>query len=184
MTTDCFTAEVWTPGGLVTSDVLRFIHLSSRKVHLAGMTPPPHQAWTMRVARNVTMESWGVVSAGQYRIHDRAGQYGSALQQLTDAAGVKRVSPPPRSPNLNAYAERWVRSVKEECLSRVILCGENALQHALTGYATYDHHEGHPQGQGNVLLFPTVSQGTAHAGLLRCRERLGGLLQYSAREAA
>jgi putative transposase len=62
--TDCFTAEVWTPGGLVTSDVLRFIHLSSRKVHLAGMTPPPHQAWTMRVARNVTMESWGVVSAG------------------------------------------------------------------------------------------------------------------------
>jgi hypothetical protein len=142
VTTDCFTAEVWTPGGLVTSDVLRFIHLSSRKVHLAGMTPPPHQAWTMRVARNVTMESWGVVSAGQYRIHDRDGQYGSALQQLTDAAGVKRVSPPPRSPNLNAYAERWVRSVKEECLSRVILCGEYALQHALTGYATYDHHEG------------------------------------------
>src|SRR2546426_1113094 len=83
-------------------------------------TPPPYQAWTMQVARNVTMESWGVVSAGQYRIHDRDGQYGSALQQLTDAAGVKRVSPPPRSPNLNAYAERWVRSVKEECLSRVI----------------------------------------------------------------
>jgi transposase InsO family protein len=121
--------------------VLFFIHLSSRKVHIAGMTPQPNRAWMMQVARNITMEQWGFLSPGQYLIHDRDGKYGSAFQPIIDAAGVKRVSLPPRSPNLNAYAERWVRSGKEECLSRLILLGENTLQHALTEYATHYHHE-------------------------------------------
>jgi putative transposase len=138
----------------------------------------------MQVARNVTMEQWGFLSLGQYLIHDRDGKYCSAFQQIIDTAGVKRVSLPPRSPNLHAYAERWVRSVKEECLSRLILFGENALHHALTEYATHYHHERNHQGKGNVLLFPAVSQDTAHAGFLRCHERLGGLLKYYAREAA
>ncbi len=70
----------------------------------------------MQIARNVTMEEWGFLSTGQYLIHDRDGKYCPAFQQIIDAAGVERVPLPPRSPNLNAYAERWVRSVKEECL--------------------------------------------------------------------
>jgi putative transposase len=74
--TDFFTAEVWTLGGLVTYYVLFFIHLSSRQVHVAGMTPHPHQAWMTQVARNVTMEQWGFLSSGQYLIHDRDGKYG------------------------------------------------------------------------------------------------------------
>ena len=79
-----------------------------------------------------TMEAWGCLAPGQYLIHDRDGKYCPAFQQLIDAAGVKRVPLPPRSPNLNAYAERWVRSVKEECLSRLILFGDASLRHALT----------------------------------------------------
>jgi transposase InsO family protein len=83
------------------------------------------------VARNVTMEEWGFLSPGQYLIHDRDTKFCPAFQQLIDDAGVERVVLPPRSPNLNAYAERWVHSVKEECLSRLILFGEVSLRHAL-----------------------------------------------------
>jgi putative transposase len=182
--TDFFTAEVWTLGGLVTYDVLFFIHLSSRKVHIAGMTPQPNHAWMMQVARNVTMEQWGFLSPGQYLIHDRDGKYGPAFQQLIDAAGVMRVPLPPRSPNLNAYAERWVRSVKEECLSRLILFGEASLRHALTQYVEHFHHERNHQGKGNVRLFPAISQDLACQGPIQCRERLGGLLKYYTHEAA
>jgi len=125
--TDFFTAEVWTLGGLVTYYVLFFLRLGTREVHVAGVTPHPTQAWMIQVARNVTMEEWGFLSPGQYLIHDRDGKYCPAFQHIIDAAGVTRVPLPPRSPNLNAYAERWVRSVKEECLSRLILCGEASL---------------------------------------------------------
>ena len=116
--TDFFTAEVWTWCGLVTYYVLFFIHLGRRKVHIAGMTPHPNEAWMMQIARNVTMEEWDFLSPGQYLVHDRDGKYCPAFHQIIDTAGVKRVRLPPRSPNLNAYAERWVRSVKEECLSQ------------------------------------------------------------------
>src|SRR5437016_10450990 len=127
--TDFFTAEVWTLGGLVTYYVLFFLHLGSRQVHIAGLTPHPNEQWMMQVARNITMEEWGFLAPGQYLIHDRDGKYCLAFQQIIDAAGVKRVPLPPRSPNLNAYAERWVRSVKEEALSRFILFGERALRY-------------------------------------------------------
>ena len=121
--TDFFTAEVWTLGGLVTYYVLFFIHLGSRKVQVAGATPHPNEAWMVQVARNVTMEAWGLLSPGQYLIHDRDTKFCAAFQQLIDEAGVERVVLPPRSPNLNAYAERWIRSVKDEALSRMILLG-------------------------------------------------------------
>jgi putative transposase len=182
--TDFFTAEVWTLGGLVTYYVLFFIHLGSRKIHIAGITPHPHEAWMVQVARNVTMEGWGFLAPCQYLIHDRDGKYCPAFQQLIDAVGVKRVPLPPRSPNLNAYAERWVRSIKEECLARFILFGEVSLRHALTQYVEHFHHERNHQGKGNVLLFPPVSQDTERQGPVQCRERLGGLLKYYDRAAA
>jgi putative transposase len=182
--TDFFTAEVWTLGGLVTYYVLFFVHVGSRKVHIAGVTPHPNHAWMMQIARNVTMEQWGFLSAGQYLIHDRDGKYCPAFQQLIDAAGIERVPLPPRSPNLNAYAERWVRSVKEECLARMILFGEASLRHALRQYLEHFHAERNHQGKSNVLLFPAVSRGPVREGSIQCRERLGGLLKYYERQAA
>jgi hypothetical protein len=77
-----------------------------------------------------------------------------------------------------------VRSVKEECLARMILCGEASLRHVLTHYVEHFHHERNHQGKGNVVLFPTVSQDTVRQGPVQCRERLGGLLKYYARAAA
>jgi putative transposase len=164
--------------------MLFFIHLSSRQVHIAGMTPYPNAAWMIQVARNVTMEEWGFLAPGHYLIHDRDGKYCPAFQQIIDTAGVKRVPLPPQSPNLNAYAERWVRSVKDEALSRMILFGERSLWHVLHEYVDHYHHERNHQGKDNVLLFPTISQDTVRAGPLQCRERLGGLLKYYECEAA
>ena len=169
---------------MVTYYVLFFIHLGSRQVHIAGITPHPKEAWMVQMARNVTMEAWGFLSPGQYLIHDRDGTYCPAFQQLIDAAGITRVPLPPRSPNLNAYAERWVRSVKEEYLARLILCGEGSLRHALTQYVTHFHHKRNHQGKGNVLLFPVLSPAPEREGPIQCREWLGGLLKYYVREAA
>ncbi len=182
--TDFFTTEVWTWCGLVTRYVLFFIRISTREVHVAGVTPHPDQRWMMQIARNVTMADWGFLAPGQYLIHDRDGKYCLAFQHIIDEARVKRVPMPPRSPNLNAYAERWIRSVKEEALSRLILFGERSLQHALKEYAAHYHAERPHQGKGNVVLMPAPYQGTECEGSGHHRERLGGLLKYYHRDAA
>jgi putative transposase len=182
--TDFFTTEVWTWCGLVTYYVLFFIHLGSWRVHVAGVTPHPDQSWMMQVARNVTMADWGFLKPGQYLIHDRDGKFCPAFQRLIDAAGVKQVPLPARSPNLNAYAERWVRSVKDECLSNLILFGEGALRHALQEYVEHYQRERPHQSKGNVVLVPTADHGQPRNGPVRCRERLGGLLHFYDREAA
>src|SRR5437588_6311077 len=152
--TDFFTAEVWTLGGLVTYYVLFFIHLGSRQVHVAGVTPHPNEAWMAQVARNVTMEEWGFLAPGQYLIHDRDTKFCAVFQQIIDDAGVERVVLPPRSPNLNAYAERWIRSAKEESLSRLILLDEDSLRHVLNEYVDHYHPERTHQAKGKALLFP------------------------------
>ena len=85
---------------------LFFIHLGSRHNHVAGVTPHPSEAWIVQVARNVTREEWGLLSPGQYLIHERDTKFCAAFQQIIDEAGVERVVLPPRSPNLHAYAER------------------------------------------------------------------------------
>jgi hypothetical protein len=96
---------------------------------------------------------------------------------------VKPLALPARSPNLNAYAERWVRSVKEECLSKVILFGERSLRRALSNYVDHFHTERNHQCKGNILLFPRATD-RHREGPVQCRERLGGLLRYYHREAA
>jgi transposase InsO family protein len=182
--TDFFTAEVWTACGLVTYYILFFIHLASRKVQVAGVTPHPDQRWMGQIARNVTMADGGFLAPGQYLIHDRDGKYCPAFQRILDDAGVTRVPLPPRSPNLNAYAERRVRSVKEEALSRLMLFGEGSLRYALAAYTTHYHQERPHQGKGNVVLMPSPEHAAKRASPLRCRDRIGGLLKYYHREAA
>ena len=84
---------------------------------------------------------------------------------------------------MNAFAERWVRSVKEECLSKLILFGEGSLRRALTEFVEHYHSERNHQGKGNVLLFPTEPQPFDSEGSVECRQRLGGLLKHYARAA-
>src|SRR5262245_41136757 len=182
--TDFFTAEVWMLGGLVTYYVLFFLHLGSRKVHVAGVTPHPTEAWMVQVARNVIMEEWGFLSPGQYRIHARDTKFCHAFQQIIDDAGVERIVLPPRSPNLNAYTERWVRSVKDEALARMMLFGEGSLRHILSEYVDHYHQERNHQGKGNLLLVPPPRPEGEADGPIQCRERLGGLLKYYERRVA
>jgi transposase InsO family protein len=182
--TDFFSTEVWTLGGLVTFYVLFFIKLDTREVHIAGITAHPTEQWMMQVARNLTMEEWGILKPGQYLIHDRDQKFCPAYNQLLDDAGVKRLPLPPRSPDLNAIAERFVRSVKEEALSRFILFGEKSLRYVLTEFLAHYHAERPHQGKGNVILFPGPRPEGAADGPIECRERLGGTLKYYERKAA
>ena len=103
---------------------------------------------------------------------------------LTRRVGVAPVKLPARSPDLNSFAERWVKSVKEECLSKLILFGEKSLRHALREYVVYYHHERNHQGKENLLLFPASDQLPQSERKVRSRERLGGLLRFYHREAA
>jgi transposase InsO family protein len=106
-----------------------------------------------QVARNATMEEWGFLKSGQYLIHDRDSKYCDAFSQILDDAGVKHLPLPPRSPWWNAYAERWVKSVKDEALSRVILFGESSLRHVLSEYV--EHYHGYPLKAGHPTLSTT-----------------------------
>jgi putative transposase len=182
--TDFFTTEVWTLGGLVTFYVLFFIELGSRRVHLAGVTVHPNAQWMVQVARNATLEEWGFLKPGQYLIHDRDAKFCAAFQQMIDDAGINRVPLPPRTPYLNAFAERFVRSIKEEALSRLMLFGERSLHHVLTEYVAHYHEERPHQGKGNVILFPSAHTDLGLEEPIKCRERLGGLLKYYHRKAA
>jgi hypothetical protein len=180
--TDFFTTEVWTQGGLVTYYVLFFIHVATRRVHIAGITPYPNEKWMTQIARNVTMADVGFLEKSRYLIHDRDGKFCSKFEETIKAAGVKPVKLPARSPNLNSFAERWVRSVKAECLSKLILFGEESLRRALNEYVRHFHHERNHQGKDNVILFPSEESAEENAPI-HCKERLGGLLKYYHREA-
>ncbi len=176
--TDFFTAEVWTQGGLVTYYVLFFIHLATRKVHVAGITAHPNEQWMTQVARNVTMADVGFLSPSRYLIHDRAAKFCASFRLTIEAAGIKTVKLPARSPNLNSFAERWVKSAKDECLSKLILFGERSLRLDLKNYVMHHHHERNHQGKDNLLLFPSIEQTNSAQGPVCCRERLGGLLKF------
>src|SRR5882757_8622723 len=124
--TDFFTAEVLTLRGLVTYYVQFFIHLESRRVDIAGITVHPDEAWMKQIARNVTMDDCGALRDRRYLLHDRDTKFTRSFRAIIVSGRVEPLALPPRRPNLNAYAERWVRSIKEECLSKVILFGERS----------------------------------------------------------
>ena len=181
--TDFFTAEVLTLRGLVTYYLLFFIHLESRRVDIAGLTVHPNEAWMKQIARNVTMDDCGALRDCRYLLHDRDTKFTRSFRAIIASGGVEPLVLPARSPNLNAYAERWVRSVKEECLSKVILFGERSLRRALINFVDHFHAERNHQGKGNILLFPRATD-RQREGPVRCHERLGGLLRYYHQEAA
>src|SRR6516225_8151871 len=114
--TDFFTVEVLTWRGLVTYYVLFFLHLETRRVSLAGITRHPTEEWMTQMARNAVDEEWGYLRRHRYVLHDRDTKFCADFRETLATGGVKCLRLPPRSPNLNAFAERWVRSVRSECL--------------------------------------------------------------------
>ena len=131
------------------------------------------------------MEGKGYLNKCRYLLNDRDRKFCREFRNTLVAGGVRCLALPPRSPNLNSYAERWVRSIKEECLSRLILFGENSLRRVVSNYLDHFHHERNHQGKGNLLLFPTGSVASpTQVTAVRCHERLGGLLKYYCGRAA
>jgi putative transposase len=132
---DFFTVEVWGLRGLVTFYVFFVIELETRKIEIAGITPAPNEAWMMQIGRNLTDPSEGFLSEKKYLILDRDSKYAAAFRALLKGAGIQVVRLPYRSPNLNAYAERFVRSIKDECLNRMIFFRERSLRKATREFA-------------------------------------------------
>jgi transposase InsO family protein len=179
---DFFTVEVLTWRGLATYYVLFFLNLESRRITLAGITRHPTEAWMTQMARNAVDDTCGGIRQCRYVLHDRDAKFSAAFDHVLASEGIRCLRLPPRSPNLNAFAERWVRSVKQECLSRLILFGERSLQRALTEFIGHFHSERNHQGKGNALLFPAPAA-ERRLRTVRCRKRLGGLLRYYCRAA-
>src|SRR5436853_4123612 len=166
--TDFFTAGVLTLRGVCESDVRFVIHLESRRVDIAGITAQPDERWMQQIARNVTMEGCGALRDCRYLLYDRDTKYTQSFRAIMASGRVEPLTLPAHSPNLNAYAERWVRSVKEECLSKVILFGERSLRRSVSEYVAHYHAERNHQGKSNVLLFPRVTE-THRGGPVQCR---------------
>src|SRR5947199_6610954 len=155
---DFFTVEVWTPKGLKRFLVLFFLDLSSRKVEIAGVAASANGLWMSQIGRNVTDAVDGILNGKRYLIHDRDPLFTAEFQEILAGVGITSVKLPPQSPNLNAYAERFVRSVKESCLERLILFGENSLRTAAREFVAHYLRERHHQGLGNRLIIQEASE--------------------------
>jgi putative transposase len=180
---DFFTVEVATWRGLVTYYVLVVMELSTRSVHIAGIAPNPHDAFMTQCVRQLTDDGDGFLLGKRYLIHDRDEKFMHGFDRMLRTSGVEPVVLPARSPNLNACCERFVRSIKEEALHRMIIFGEESLRYVLTHYLEHYHAERNHQGLGNHLIAPEPEVGRQTGPVVR-RERLSGLLSYYYREAA
>ena len=134
---DFFTVEVWAPRGLDTLYVFFVIELGTRRIDIAGITSSPNEQWMMQIGRNLLDPIDGSLAEKRFLILDRDSKFSTASRGLLADAGVEVVRLPYRSPNLNAYAERFVRSIKDECLSRMIFFGERSLRKATREYAAH-----------------------------------------------
>ena len=181
--TDFFTVEVWTKQGLQRFLVLFFIDLATRKVEIAGIAPVVNDLWMSQIARNLTDADDGVLAGKRYLIHDRDPLFTAEFLRTLDTTGVKSVKLPPRSPNLNAHAERFVRGIKESCLDRMIFFGEASLRTAIWNFVEHDHTERNHQGLSNRIICPEEGHLGA-SGAIQRRQRLGGTLNYYYRAAA
>src|SRR5262245_7973689 len=143
---DFFTIEVCTPTGLKRFIVLFFMELSTRRVEIGGIARNANGLWMAQIACNITDDVEGFFKGKRYLIHDRDPLYTHEFLSMLADAGIESVKLPPRSPNLNAYAERFVRSIKEECLEQMILFGEDALRNSIHEFLDHFHRERNHQG--------------------------------------
>jgi transposase InsO family protein len=179
--TDFFTTEVWTKRGLVTHYVLFVIHHASRLVEIAGVTEHPDGNFMAQVARNLTGTDGGLRDR-QFLILDRDTKFTAQFRRILEDAGVKVVTTAFQAPNMNAIAERFVQSIKRECLERLILFGSDHLQRALKEFVAHYRIDRPHQGLGNRVLTTSASEQPKDGDVV-VDERLGGLLRSYRRTA-
>ena len=158
------------------------MHLKTRRVEIAGATPHPNSLWVQQVGRNLIDCIDGFLHLSTHIILDRDTKH-FPLRQILESSDIEVVVLPPRSPNLNAHLERFMRSLKSECLNRMIFFGEASLRRALKEFGRHFHHERNHQGLKNRIIDAGNEVGRTNGEVL-CRRRLGGLLRYYYRNAA
>jgi hypothetical protein len=186
------------------------ISLQTRRIEIAGIIRQPHGAWMLQIARNLVDADEGFLTGKRFLLLDLDPLYTTAFRELLRAAGVTPIRLSANSPNLNAYAERFVRSIKSECLSKLVLLGENHLRTAVREYVAHYHTERTTRvsrvGSSSRQPVPrrpapscavspsagscasTTGRRPEHvagrSGPIVCRRRLGGLLRFYHRQAA
>ena len=172
--TDFFSVELLTPKGLVRCMVWFAIHLDTRRVEILGVKPDPISPWVKQVARNATDENDGFLRSRRYLIHDRDPLFTEGFRDILEAADVETIRIPPKSPDLNAFAERFVRSVKLECLEKMVLTSQGQLEYVLDEYLEWYHRARPHSGLGGRMIDPHPQEA---GGEIVCFEHLGGLLK-------
>ena len=179
---DFTTVEVWTTRGLTTFHLLFVMELKTRRVHFAGCTTSPHEAWVKQSARELTAFDDGFLNSKQYLIMDRDSTFSQSFCHLLRDEGIKPVRLPPRAPNMNAHLERFFGSLKSECLDQLILFGEKALRNAVRQYLAHYHLDRPHQGIGNKSIVPIEHLADTDSEI-ETTEPLGGLLRSYRRAA-
>ena len=156
---DLVTVEVLTLAGLKRYLVFFVIELETRRVTIAGIHPQPYGAWMEQLARNLTDPVEGCLRTAAHLIHDRDPLYTRVFGEILTGGGVQPIRLLPKSPNLNASAERFVRSITEECLSRVVPRGEAPVRQLVHEFVEHYHHERNHQGRDNQLLQRPATSG-------------------------
>jgi len=176
---DFFTTEIYTFKGLVRYMVLFVIDYKTRKVEIAGIIPQAYKDWMLQMARNLSDPIDGFLKDKKYLIHDRDPLFCDDFISILESTGIKCKKTTAASPNLTPYAERFVRSIKSECLNKMLIFGEAHLKHLVSEYISHYHTE-RPHGGLNHEIIEPQPQGD---GEIICHERLGGLLKSYRRAA-
>jgi len=179
---DFFTVDVWTKRGLMTHYVFFVIHHATRVVEIAGVTPNPGGNFMTQVARNLTDHVDGFLRDKKFLILDNDSLFSKQFCRILGDAGCEVVRTAYQAPDMNAFAERWVQTVKRECLSRLILFGEDHLRRALSSFAAHYHLDRPHQGIGNERIAPSSDE-PPNGDKVVVDERLGGLLRSYRRAA-
>jgi putative transposase len=179
---DFFTVEAVTWLGLVRYHVLFAVDIASRKVEIVGMAVNPGGPWMEQMARNLVDAVDGFLLGKRCVLLDRDPLYTECFRGILKRSGVKVLRLPPKSPNLNAFAERFVLSIRSECLDRIVPLGERHLRRAISEYVEHYHRERNHQGLDNSLI--VANDAVIGTGKVVRRDRLGGLLGFYHREAA
>jgi transposase InsO family protein len=178
---DFFTTEVWTARGLVRNFTLFVIDIATRRVYIAGTTTNPTSSWMEQIARNLMDCEGGFLNGKRFLIIDRDAKYSPRFRLILESSGVEVLFTSYLAPDMNAYAERFVKSIKSECLDQMIFLGRKSLVRAIAEYVAHYHDERSHQGIGNEMISGVAPQGE---GAVEAKERLGGLLKYYHRRAA
>ncbi len=176
---DFFTTEIYTIKGLVRYMVLVVIDYKTRKVEIAGIIPQAYGDWMKQIARNLTDPIEGFLRDKKYLIHDRDPLFTKAFKEILKAGGITCKKTTVASPNMTPYVERFVRSIKSECINKMLIFGEKHLRYVVNEYMEHYHTERPHQGIGNNIIDPP----SLGDGKIICHERLGGLLKSYRRAA-